>query len=299
MKVIITMMVFCIFGSVHASLKISTYNIRMFGRTGENTNLLKLKEIISDVDANLIGVQEIVSATKFKSFIESNFKNYAVSLSTCGGGGKQKLGFVYDKTRLELVNFVEDDSISSPKGTDLEPSPDRCSGSLRPLIIGTFKDLNTKKNIVAMVVHLKAGGSETSYRKRAQQYLALKSIYKKYEAKFENIVMLGDFNTTGYNDRTVDYDRFMDMITTVDVFDSAEKISCTSYWSGSSWDDNIEEPSILDHILISKEMRKSAKLQFTVGTHCKKVSCKEANYFELGESYHNVSDHCPVSVTFL
>lgn len=295
MKVLSSLLVLLCVSSTYASIKISSYNIRMYGKSGEYTNASKLKQIIHEMNSDLIGVQEIVNVTKFKTFIGENFKNYKVIMSKCGGGGSQKLGVVYDSNKLELVKMIEDDSISNPKGLDDDVLG--CRSSLRPLVTAFFKVRKTQKSLVAMVVHLKAGGSYTSYRKRAQQYKMLKSIFIQYEQKYPQIVMLGDFNTTGYDERTQDYDRFIDMVSGMNVYDSSQNIVCTSYWSGATWDDNIEEPSNLDHILISKELRKNKKMQFSVGAHCKQVQCKEAKRDELGETYENVSDHCPISVT--
>ena len=300
MKVITSLLAFLLVSSSYASITISSYNIRMYGKSGENTDQAKLKEILTEMNSDLIGVQEIVSVPKLKSFISSNFKNYAVAMSKCGGAGSQKLGVIYDTTKLELVKMIEDDSISNPKNNpqnEFEDDVLGCRSSLRPLVIAFFKERKTQQSLVAMVVHLKAGGSSTSYRKRAQQYKMLQSIYKQYEQKYSRIVMLGDFNTTGFDDRTEDYDHFMSMVTGMNAYDSSQNIACTSYWSGNSWDDNIEEPSLLDHILLSNDLSNSKKMQFRVGAHCKQVSCAEATYDDLGVTYQNVSDHCPISVT--
>jgi endonuclease/exonuclease/phosphatase family metal-dependent hydrolase len=286
---------FLLVGQSYASLKITSYNIRTFGKDGETTNTRELKKIIKDLRSDIIGVQEIVNSRSFHSFIRSNFKNYNVVLSKCGGGGKQKLGFVYDKTKLKLIKHIEDDSISDPQVDKVRGGD--CDASLRPLMLGFFQEIKTKRKLLVIGVHLKAGGSERSFAKRAVQYKMLKDIYKSYEAKYKNIIVLGDFNTTGYDDRNIDYDRYMSMVSGMRASDITRKISCTAYWGGEIWDDEIEEPSILDHILISRNLQRGKVTGVRVDAHCKRVNCAEAEVSELGTSYESVSDHCPISAT--
>lgn len=284
----------CLTQLSYASIKVTSYNIRNFGRSGSFTDLIELKTIINDLNSDILGVQEIVSISKFKNFIDDNFINYNGIFSKCGGRGEQHLGILYNKNKFKLIETFEEDELSYI--TLESESPQGCTGSLRPILIGKFKELSSSKDFIVMVVHLKAGGGWSSITRRAKQYKIISKTIKRYESKgHQNIIVMGDFNTTGYIPKNSDFKNFQYLISSSQTFDISSKISCTSYWSGVEWDDNIEEPSILDHILFSRNINVNSIKDVTVDGHCKQVNCKTASDYELGTSYLKVSDHCPIS----
>lgn len=292
-KVLFTACVLLCLGELsYASIKVSSYNIRNFGRGGSYTDLTELTKILTKLDSDIIGVQEIVSKFRFKKYLQSNFSHYRSVFSKCGGRGEQHLGFIYNTSKLKLISSNEENEISDLKGIL------GCRGSLRPILIGKFVEIKTNKTFVAMVVHLKAGGARSSISRRAKQYKIIAQTLKRYESKGnENIIVMGDFNTTGYISQNNDFKNFKKLISNTKTFDISSKINCTSYWSGAQWDDNIEEPSVLDHILFSKNIKKSGIKDIKVSGHCQKVRCKEVADYVLGRSYEAVSDHCPISAT--
>jgi hypothetical protein len=79
------------------------------------------------------------------------------------------------------------------------------------------------------------------------------------------------------------------------MIDLAQNLGCSAYWWGGS-DDGIEDPSLLDHIVVTPGLRKNTN-QAQVSGHCKKVSCRQASLKDLGVSYESVSDHCPITAT--
>lgn len=297
MKVFFTVCILLSFYQISfASIKITSYNIRNFGKKGSYTDLKELRSMVSQLNSDIIGVQEIVNKTRFQKFIEQGQTQHKVIFSKCGGRGDQHLGIVYNSQKLKLIEFHEEAEISD---VSLEESNELgCNGSLRPILIGNFIEISTRRNLLIMVVHLKAGGGWESITRRAKQFEIISKTISKYEnAGNKDIVVLGDFNTTGYVLRNTDYLNFQRLISTTKSFDISEQIECSAYWSGIVWDDNIEEPSILDHILFSNNIYKSGLKNIEVAGHCKKVSCQSANLQDLGISYNKVSDHCPISAT--
>lgn len=277
-----------LFGLSAHALKISTYNIRNFDKSGYETNKPLLKKIISNLDADLLAVQEIHNERSFRKFVKVALRDYGLLLSKCGGSGRQKLGFLYKRSKLKLTKTIEDSRLS-------QAFRNSC-GSLRPAMVAVFEE-NNSQNFAAVAVHLKAGSGSRNYARRANQYKTVAKIIKELKEKgLKRVVALGDFNTTGFDHRDRDYRNFTEFLDASASSTSAHKVSCTSYWRGRDYNDGIEEASTLDHIVYTDTFGRPQKL--AVGAHCKKANCRDANYYDLGESYKSVSDHCPVSATF-
>ncbi|MCO4753633.1 MAG: endonuclease/exonuclease/phosphatase family protein [Bacteriovoracaceae bacterium] len=274
--------------SAHA-FKAGTFNIRNFDKSGSSTNKVLLEQMIEDMDADLLAVQEILNHRSFRSFVESKLEAYELVLSNCGGGGGQKLGFLYKRSALKLISVEEDKRVSQAL------SRTGC-GSLRPALVAIFEDNNSKR-LGAISLHLKAGGGKRNISRRATQYKSVSSIIFDLEDKgIDRIVAMGDFNTTGYDLKNADYHNFLNLLSRTQSTTTAEAIECTSYWKGKSYSDGIEEASTLDHIVYSKSF--GTPKSISVGSHCEKVGCRDVYEEQLGESYKSVSDHCPVSATF-
>lgn len=271
-----------------ASINVGTYNIRNFG---SNTDKNLLKDIILESSPDLLSVQEIVDASSFRYFVKKELPGYEAVLSKCGGGGGQKLGFLYNKRTLRLISAREDDRLETALS-------DRC-GSLRPAMIGIFEELQSSKTFAAISVHLKAGSGSRTFSRRARQYQMVYKIMNELEnAGQRNILAMGDFNTTGYDPRNVDYQNFKKMLDQTGARTSADKTQCTSYWTGRDRNDGIEEASTLDHVVYTENFLGATPTNFSVGGHCKAAACEDVYEDILGESYRSVSDHCPVTLSF-
>lgn len=274
--------------SSFASLKIGTFNIRNFDMRGTQTNKALLEKELKELDVDLLAVQEIVNVDSFGSFISDNFPQYKLVLSKCGGSGKQKLGFIYNPKKLNLTKSYEELSISSVGGS-------RCE-SLRPGFVGLFTTVETNKEIVAISLHLKAGSGSRNFARRNQQYNILADLKKELAQKgHQNIVFMGDLNTTGYMFQDEDYTNFQALLSSANMKTISKNIQCTSYWSGMDRNDGIEEASLLDHIVLSENFLNSSPRNIEVGGHCKKTMCKNTDLADLGKMYEEVSDHCPLT----
>lgn len=282
--------------SAFSALNITSYNIRMFDSKKNPTNKTELAKILKQTRFDFLTVQEIVNGTSFRAFIKKNFPGYKVVLTKCGGAGRQKIGFVYNPLKIKKIRTYEDKRISDPGVVVGEFG----CGTLRPALVGMFQEIKRRKKFVAIGVHLKAGGSESSYEKRANQYKILERMIGELKrADHDHVIVLGDFNTTGYNDHDIDYDRFNDMLQGSRTKTVSERLDCTSYWSGENRDDKYEESSILDHVLHTSRFLSYRKISVKIASHCAKVRCDlTPSKSELGLHYEEVSDHCPVNVSF-
>jgi len=279
-----------------SSFKITTFNIRNFDhdqRSNVRTNKEELASLLKKDNADLIGVQEIVKDRLLESFIDQVMPTHAVKVSECGGAHDQKLGFIYKTSRLKLLQFSEDLRLSTGR-TGEEPS---CSSSSRPAAIGIFEDLTTKRKFIAISVHMKSGGRDSDITKRQFQLATLKTILEELMAEnhIKDFVLMGDFNTTQYSFKKEEYKRFVDYVRNLSAHNMSAKVECTAYWWGGVRD-NIEYPSLLDHMIVSKTLIQG-EYQVSAGAHCQRNSCEATHEADMGVTYDEVSDHCPITAT--
>ncbi len=143
------------------------------------------------------------------------------------------------------------------------------------LLWAFFEDQETKKEFVAIAVHLKAGSGPRNFSRRASQYSHLKDMFSEFEADgHKSIVAMGDFNTTGYDDQNQDYRNFQALLSSAGAVTSAEEVACTSYWSGADYHDGIEEASTLDHVVYNAGFLAFGAPKVSVGGHCAKAQCR-------------------------
>lgn len=275
--------------TVWAKWSVTTYNIRNFDRDMREgrTDMTELARIIKSAKSDVMTFQEIVNVQAFRKMLADNLPGYAYQITTCGGGGKQQLAVAYNQASFDFAGRIEDRTFSGGEGSN------GC-GSLRPVLLVDLRHKETNTLYTFGVVHLKAGGGSRDFEKRWKQYGGLKHLSDRYTNK--NLILTGDFNSTGYILKDEDYDRFESFINQASMRTMSETLGCTSYWSGTLGGEEYQ-PSILDHVVIQdKNMKDVADVK--LGAHCAKVSCRPATRSELGISYESVSDHCPIQVTF-
>ena len=271
--------------------KMATYNIRNFksnreGRGLSSTDLEKLKSIIKETQADIIGVQEIVDHDGFKKFVEKELQDYKVIIEICGGSGRQNLGFIYKRTKFRLKKVEADLSVTLGSS---------CKNGLRPALIADFYWKPGKMDVRFVGLHLKAGGDDDDKERRYQQFKVIgDNILKYYKNGIKNIVIMGDLNTTDYILKDVYYRKFKYFLRKTSMKDYARDTECTSYWKKFK-NDPARYSSKLDHILVSKNLAaKHPYVESESQAHCYYNSCEPAILEDLGESYEKVSDHCPV-----
>ncbi len=271
-----------------AALKVGTYNIRNFGIAREAhpaTNLAELKSIFTELATDLWGVSEIRNDRLLGEFLQEHFPHTALALTRCGGGLRHKLGFIYDTTKLQLLELREEMEMTNPGG------PEACFAYSRPLAVGHFKRRDNGEEFHALQVHLKAGGGPEDFAVRFQQYEIIAARVAKLKSQgHQKILVMGDFNTTGMRARNEDFERFEAMRLSQNMANTSDRIFC-SYYSTSAR--GISYPSQLDHILASPELLKGEDAKAWVHTHCRVARCRTSDPLQLGVSYQEVSDHCP------
>lgn len=270
-----------------AKWSVSTYNIRNFDRDPDAgaVNIAELGKIIKDIKSDVMAFEEVVNVKAFDALIKANLPGYLYEISKCGGFGKQNLAVVYNPQVFQLVGRTEDMTFSG--------KPTGC-GSLRPVLLVTLKHLATSKSYTFGAVHLKAGGNDRAYQQRWEQYLKLEKLAGSYHNS--NLILLGDFNSTGYNIKDTDYERFESFISDSGLRTMSENIGCTNYWTGTLGGEE-HQSSILDHIVV-QDKNVSSVDSVRVAAHCARTECRPATPSDLGLSYQSVSDHCPVQVSF-
>lgn len=270
-----------------AKWSVTTYNIRNFDNDTDagRTDLTELGRILKDVQSDVMAFEEIVNKTAFDNLIKKNLNGYQYRISDCGGFGKQHLAVAFNPKTFEYIKHAEDLNFSG--------NGNKC-GSLRPVFLVTLMHKESRKNFTFGIVHLKAGGNQRAKEQRWQQYTKLMDLSEKYAR--ENLLLLGDFNTTGYSIKDNDYERFEDFISSSSLRTTSEEIGCTNYWNGGNGGREYIS-SILDHIVVQDKHLSSVE-SVRVASHCAEFDCRPAAPQDLGRSYQAVSDHCPVQVTF-
>lgn len=291
MKIILCFCLTVLSLTANAKLSIATYNIRNFDydqRSRVHTDKEALVTILTNLKADLIGISEINDTKEFTNFVATQLPDYQVKLSQCGGAHGQKLGYLYRTSKLKLLSYKEDMRTVGMNGCDV--------GS-RPIAIMEFEEVESKTKFHALHTHLKSGGQGAAMTRRFEQYEVISEIVKELKsAGQKNFVMTGDFNTTGYLDRNLDYKKFNQMLAGTGLIALTKNTSCSAYWWGGK-EDGIEYPSLLDHILISDSFLKIKDAKALTLSHCQKLACRPARLQDLGRSYEAVSDHCPLVVT--
>lgn len=277
------------------ALTVGGYNIRNFDydtRYKISTNKPELASMLKAMNADVISVEEINNTQNWDAFVASSLPAYDTEVSRCGGEHGQRLGFLYNKSTVDLLAFNEDLSIAEP-GT-----PGSCDSGSRPMAIGLFQVKATGQKFYGITVHLKSGSDPSSLNKRSKQYQIIKTTVRELLAKtgVKDFYVAGDFNSTEYITKGSDYAQLTAAVKDMGMIDLTSNLKCTAYWWGGT-DDGIEMPTVLDHILVTPGFLKSGRPSVQALGHCHKVSCREASIKDLGISYESVSDHCPVTAT--
>ena len=271
-----------------AGFSVSTYNIRNFNKDpgAGTTNVSELTKIIQSVKSDVMGFEEVVNVAAFDALMKTALPGYLYQISACGGGGKQRLAIAYNPKVFKFVSSAEDASFSGSTN-------DAC-GSLRPMFILNLEHKATKAFYLFTANHLKAGGDANAFSQRWSQYNKLLAYAEAHED--HNLIMFGDFNTTGYNIKNEDYVKFESFLTAGKLRTVSENLGCTSYWEGDLGGPE-HQSSILDHIILQEKNAASVQ-DVILGSHCAISACKPSVPAALGISYKSVSDHCPVKVIF-
>lgn len=269
-------------GKLAGRLRVATWNLRNFPDHGQDR--ARLQERLHELGADVIAVQEVHDAAALKQMMPG----WELVLSEAGGRGGQRLGFLYDPAALELI------------GAPREHRELAMGGAVRPGLSGYLRARDGGPDFHVMVVHLKA--RDEGYALRREQWRVLTEIVREIARDDGDLIVLGDFNTTGPpRGAPADELALLDAhLGGVGLRRAANDAGCTVYWDGARRD-AWHEPSQLDLVWVA-DLHEGGASQARVQPllHCARHACaafrSTATYPE--RDYADVSDHCPLIVDF-
>lgn len=262
-------------------LRLVSWNLGNFPR--DDQDLDRLRERLLALEPDVVAVQEIKDPQTLRDLMPE----WELAISEQGGAGHQRVGFLYDPRTIELVG---------------EPSEHReitMKGRVRPAFHAYLRRLPAGPDFHAVVVHLKARPDGLALRR--EQWPRLAKVLAGFTREGDaDLVVLGDFNTTGPKDGSPDQE-----LGELDAALSAASLrrlpnpaGCSAYWDGrrrDAW----QEPSLLDLAWVGGLAESSAAAaSVTVLGPCARYGCDAFRstdaYPDL--DYERVSDHCPIVV---
>lgn len=268
--------------SCRTPVRIATFNIETFPAL--DTGVLRVAEVITEIDADVIAVQEIrdgfVLDLALLHASTLGTRRWKSVLAECNRGAWFSTGIVYDAARWELVESREYPALD-PDG-DGRCMPRTMSGVLVVLVDGDAR-------IAVLSVHLPA--HPRAFAARRDKWRRALTIADDVERELGiPVALMGDMNSTGYLDgEPAEEPAFVEEIVDDFGFDlHTDALPCSEYWRppGTA----TYRPSLLDHI-VTRGGEWSAP---QVLGYCARLSCAPTEPDAMDPDYTLVSDHCPV-----
>lgn len=268
-------------------ISLATFNIRMFPE--QSTDPGRVAELLAEVDADVIAVQEIRDEDALLSVLKQasrlSGRDFKLALSSCGGPGNLSTGIVYDASRLTLIGARQ----FKEHRADDEGS---CARGHRPALLAVVEDAHGQR-VAALSVHLQHGPNPDQLAARKKQWAGVVQILKDVEKQYKaHAVALGDFNSTGYTDNAGGEREFIEKtLEDAGLRLATSQIACTAYWQPEGERGDLT-PSILDHIVVSGGEWATPEPRGM----CQALSCQKTSADKLPRDYKTVSDHCPLRI---
>ncbi len=277
--------------------RVASWNIRFFPEP--STDVDRTAEILADLDADLIAVQEITDADALAALLNqvnahlteralasdlTPPRYYGFVLAESGGHGGLFVGYVYDQNAVRLSGVET--------LTSLQMTPD-----LRPALLARVTSLRGGLDFQVIVTHTDSGTKIRDYTHRME---FLDSLAVELERRWEDeadFIVLGDLNTMGHaeeeHDRRVSGEEEIAILDrkawTMGLRRLPSSPSCTEYYLGRG--------SLLDHIMVTLAMREVLPNPVArVFGYCAAVGCQPVDTDNMPYDYAHVSDHCPVVI---
>lgn len=278
--------------------RVATWNLRWFpdgtmpggGGAPKPTNLAWVACAILALDVDVLALEEILTHARAKAALDTVLQrmndlsggDWRAEISPCPGDRSQHQGFVFDASRT---------SASRLRNFDWRER-DHCNMTRRPAFVGRFA-LASGLDVDLAAVHAKSGVDGESYdtRKEALGQLRRLAESRTSETGDGDVVVLGDFNTMGSDDRKTDATA---EIAELDAHAKAggfrrirSDLFCSEYSRG--------EGGLLDHVLVSSAMTEGkATSRATISGYCAALRCRPTS--TMPRAYTELSDHCPLVV---
>jgi endonuclease/exonuclease/phosphatase family metal-dependent hydrolase len=266
------------------SIRVATFNIRMFPEP--KTDLDRVAETFAELDADIVGVQEITSLPHLERVLQrasaGTDRRYRALLSRCRDA-KYDLttGLVYDAARLRLVERRDYPELRSDR-------PESC-GRWQPGLLGVFADEDDRR-IAVLSLHLPP--FPRNWELRREHWQRLVALHRSITAELGiPVVAVGDYNSTGFSGSPEDEPAFVDgIVKAAGLRLLSRDIACTEYYRPNDRGDYL--PSILDHIVVGDGDWSEAR---AIGL-CRRLECRPTDPADMDPDFERVSDHCPVYV---
>jgi endonuclease/exonuclease/phosphatase family metal-dependent hydrolase len=238
-----------------STLDFGNWNVEWFGSTSngptnESLQLSNVRDVINGADLDIWGMQEVVSTTSFNNLV-SQLPGYAgllANASTVTSGSsyysssEQKVGIIY---KTSLVSVLSARIILTSNDYDFAGRP--------PLEVKLRVSLNGRtEDIVVIVLHAKCCTDSTSWQRRSNASVALKS-YLDSTYPTTKVMVFGDWNddldTSITSGKASPYKNLVD--------DSLDYTFPTQALTDARISTTASYPDAIDHQLTTNELRAS------------------------------------------
>jgi endonuclease/exonuclease/phosphatase family metal-dependent hydrolase len=245
-------------------LRVATFNIEKFPKDDRQVD--GALDEIATTAASVIAVQEIGDEDVLRTRAQQRLGRTWQFVTD--GSARFALGVLYDTSLWQLRSRrVYDDT--------------RVDGRQKGVLEVRLAPLAGGDLLRVLVVHFRSGTSGRTWRER--QFEGLEHVVAAARDSGERLIVLGDFNAT----ETADRDDLASLAANTNLTWASEPLRCTAFWAR---DDGCPR-SRLDHILTS-----TPPSSITATGACATHGCDWQASCPLYA--RQVSDHCPVVVTF-
>ncbi len=249
------------------SVKVGTFNIQNYPKSERQP--AEALELVGSLEVDAMGVQEITRPHHFERAVHLHLgPEWTVLFAD--QDVRHRVGLIFRDDVFELLETRTHRQTAITRGA-------RATFEVRLRAEGAL----ARRTLRVFVVHLKAGGDGAKIRR--EQLRRLRPVVEDAVASGDEVVLLGDFNTTGASDRR-EVEALADA---AGLRWETEAVECTSYWKRP----NDCPTTPLDHILST-----GGTQSVEAAGACDSFGCDAdgacPTYVE------RVSDHCPVSGVF-
>lgn len=282
------------------TLRIASWNLRNFPlderpQTADlgfsrRTNICDLEAALGGLDADLLGLQEVCDTRRFPPILRRATVGRRMRVLFSSGGGRfgQHLAIAWDDDALELV------------GGPYEITEVVFADGMRPAFAASLQSRRPGGLLFTfVVVHLEAGAEGFADRRRQNKALAAWVDRWVEEAGIPNLIVAGDFNSTGTAAGGVEGElQSMDAILGRGGLRRLPNLTgCSEYWEGGGEPDGVQVASLIDHVYLRGFSPEAVTSELRSWLHCARYGCSDL-VSRLGEedgTFWDVSDHCPLT----
>jgi len=282
------------------SFRIATWNVRNFPlderpQTADlgfsrRTNICDLETALGGLDTDLLGLQEVCDTRRFPPILRRATVGRRMRVIFSSGGGRfgQHLAIAWDDDVLELV------------GGPYEITEVMFDDGMRPAFAASLQSRRPGGLLFTfVVVHLEAGAEGFADRRRQEKALAAWVDRWVEEAGTPNLIVVGDFNSTGTAAGGVEGElQSMDAILDrAGLYRLPNATGCSEYWEGGGEPDGVQVASLIDHVYLRGFPPETVTSELRAWLHCARYGCADlvSRAGEEDGTFWDVSDHCPLT----